>query len=179
MKFTVKDIVEGALLVALALVLQLIEIPIPGGHVSLTFIPLILIALRFNPWKTFLLCGIVYGTIDCFVMDNPDIALAIIFDYIIACGAFAIISFFRASLFARKTNYAKELVILAILLVAHALIRFGCMTIDGVWLYGTDWMGSLVYNAPNGFFDGITNLIGGLLIYLPLRSLNVKKYRGY
>ena len=38
---------------------------------------------------------------------------------------------------------------------------------------------SMVYNAPNVFVDGGFALAVTLLIYYPLRSLNVKKFRDY
>ena len=61
---SVSDIAEIAVLVGLAIALSYIKIPVgaTGGSVNFQIVPLVIIALRHKPSKTFVATGIVYGS---------------------------------------------------------------------------------------------------------------------
>ena len=61
--FSVKSMTEIAVLVALALGLNYLKIPLgaTGGSINLQIVPLFIIALRYGPAKTFIASGLVYG----------------------------------------------------------------------------------------------------------------------
>ena len=83
-------ITEGAVLVALALALSYLKIPIGlafggfGGSIDLVMIPLIVFAIhRGCGWG--LIAGLVFGTIKYFIGAHADISwVSIIFDYSVA-----------------------------------------------------------------------------------------------
>ena len=90
-------IAEGAVLVALALVLSYLKIPIGlafggfGGSIDLVMIPLVVFAVRRGlGWG--LGAGLVFGTVKYFIGQHSDISwVSIIFDYSVAymCVGFA------------------------------------------------------------------------------------------
>lgn len=177
MKFTVRDMVEAALLVALAVVLGFIKIPLPGalGHVSLSFIPLILIALRNGPIKTFIYTGGVYGIIDC-LLDGWGISTYPL-EYLLAVGFLFIVSLFRKQLFNGKKNVTKEFVIIVLTIVVWSGLRLLLCSLDGfIQGWAPTFGESFIINAPNVLIDSGFTLVVLLLIYLPLRPLNVEKY---
>ena len=177
MKFKVQDLVEAALLVALSIGCGYIKIPIPpDANVSLAFIPLILIALRNGPIQTFLYTGVVYGLIDC-LMDGWGLSTFPL-EYLLAIGLLCIISLFRKELFYYKKDVVKEFAIVIVTVALWTTARWLLMSLDG-FLHGwapTMWA-SMIYNAANAYIDGGFALAVTLLIYYPLRPLNVKKFR--
>ena len=73
--FSVRDIAEIAILVALALGLDKLKISVgaTGGSVNFAMFPLFVIALRHGPFKGFIAGGIVYGLISCLLDELHSI----------------------------------------------------------------------------------------------------------
>ncbi|MDY4788057.1 MAG: energy-coupled thiamine transporter ThiT [Bacilli bacterium] len=174
LKFTIKEITEAALLIALAVVLGYFEIPLPLGGVTLALVPVFLIALRNTPLKTFIFVGIVYGLIDCLLDGYGFMTFPL--EYLVALGSSFIVSLFRTKLFNHEKNVGIEITYVVISVLIVTIIRFICSTIDGVLIYEATFVESMTLNAPNIFLDGGFTLVVLLLIYFPLRQLNVNRY---
>lgn len=98
-KQRIVPIVETGLLIALAVVLELIFKAIPilempqGGHFTLALVPLCVIGYR-RGWKYALAGGIIYGLINMLI-DGFWGWGSLFFDYIFAFGAFFITGLFK------------------------------------------------------------------------------------
>ena len=64
-RFTTREICELAMLVGLAVVLNFFpKIPLAwAGSINFQIVPLVIIALRFSPFKTFMASGMIFGLI--------------------------------------------------------------------------------------------------------------------
>ena len=70
--FSVKDIVEISMLVAISILLdKFVKIPfgLTGGSINIAMVPLFVISLRHGWFKTLISCGVVFGFITCLLDD--------------------------------------------------------------------------------------------------------------
>ncbi len=127
-KFLVRDIVEIAMLVALAVVLDLdglkFSVWASGGSIGLTMVPLFVLALRHGLVKGFFGIGVVYATITC-MLDGHNWAYFVL-DYLVAYGSIALAGLFKPLIFKEnmetKKDYAKSIMFFVIAIV------MGCFT---------------------------------------------------
>ena len=146
-------ITEGAVLVALALVLSYLKIPIGlafggfGGSIDLVMIPLIVFAVRRGlGWG--LGAGLVFGTIKYFIGQHSDISwISIIFDYSVA---YMFVGFAGVM---RKSWTAGHNAALPVGALIGCVCRFIVHYISGVTVYA-QWM-------PEEFM-GVTHLTPAL-----------------
>lgn len=175
LKYTVREIVESAMLVALAIVLDLdglkIRIGANGGSISFTMIPLIVLALRMGPAKGFVGIGIVYGLITC-LKDGWGIE-TYPFDYLLGYGSLAIIGFFKEIILDKKKPL-KGILFLVLGIIFGVSLRFIFACIDSVILFEVDWVGAMVYNALYIPLSGVVSLAAMLLLYKPLLLIEEK-----
>ena len=151
----IRALVECALMVALAVVLDLIPMPKwpNGGSLSIAAVPIIYISYRRGlGWG--LASGLVYSVIklitDWYAPPAGTLlatGLCVLLDYLLAFTAFGL-----ADLFAK--NRANKLVGYGVGAAAVNLIRFLCSFLSGWILWGSyapegqpAWLYSLVYNA--------------------------------
>lgn len=150
-RFSVYDIVETGMLVALAVGLDLPELKIQigenGGSISFTMVPLFILALRQGPVKGMIGCGIVYGFITC-ILDGWGLVY-FPFDYLLGYGAVAIIGLFKSLIFnGDNTRFTfTGTLFLIIGVICSALGRLCAATISGMIFYELDFIGSLSYNC--------------------------------
>ncbi len=94
---SVREMVEMAMLVAVAILLDLdflkITINADGGSISLTLLPLLVLAFRHGPLKGFLAAGVVYGFITC-LLDGHGFGTFPL-DYLLGYGSVGVAGFFR------------------------------------------------------------------------------------
>lgn len=177
--FTVKDIVEIATLVGLAMILDLsifkIRIGANGGSISLAMIPLFIIALRKGPIKGFIACGIVYGLINALI-DNYGLVYYPL-DYLLAFGSIALAGLFSKIIFPKdKENpTVKGCLFLSLAVILCCVLRTLFHTISGVVLWETPFVDSLIYQLLYMGPDTAIVLLALLLLYKPLIIIN-KKY---
>ena len=175
LKYSVREIVESAMLVALAIVLDLdglkIRTGVNGGSISFTMIPLIILAIRIGPLKGFLGIGVVYGLITC-LKDGWGIEYYP-FDYLLGYGSLAIIGFFRKTILDKNKPW-KGIVFLVLGVILGVSFRFVFACVDGVILAELDWVGSMAYNALYIPLSGVVSLAAMLLLYKPLQLINDK-----
>lgn len=149
-------LVEGALMVALAVVLDLIPLPHwpQGGSISLTMIPIAYYSLR-RGWRWGALAGLVNAAVQLVSGWDPPPAntLAafvgcILLDYIVAYAVIGLAELF-AKPFARHRLVGYSLGTLAV-----CLVRFVCTFLSGVLIWDAYapegislWWYSLTYNG--------------------------------
>ena len=178
-EYSVKDIVESAMLVAIAVGLDLpglkFRIGANGGSISFTMLPLFIIALRLGTLKGFIGCAIVYGSITCLLDADGGGLNAYIFDYFFGYGAIALIGFFRQFILRKDAKYTvMGFVFLIVGVVISIAGRLTASTISGMVFWDTPFIDSLIYNAlyilPSGGF-----CLGALLLlYKPLMMINTR-----
>lgn len=151
-KFSVRDIAEMGILCALAIILDQfckIEIaPIEGGSINFAMLPLFIIALRQGWFKGFISGAIIFGLITCAIDGNNGAFAAYPLDYFIGFGTVAIIGVFRRLITHDDYNVTWHSYVYATVAILLAyVVRFIAATIDGVILYGSTFVGSMIYNS--------------------------------
>lgn len=149
-EFAVRDIAESAMLIALAIGLDLpglkIRIGVSGGSISFTMLPLLILALRLGSFKGFIGIGLVYGAITC-ALDGWGMQY-FLFDYLLAYGSLCVFGLFSKPIFSKGPKYPWFNVIFVLIGVAIACsLRLLFATLSGVIFYETGFVESLAYNA--------------------------------
>ena len=170
----VKDMSEIAVLSALAIVLQFINIKIgaTGGSINLGLIPLFLIALRKGPTKAFIASAFIYGLITC-ITDGYGFN-TYPFDYLIGFGGCAVLGFFRSLCFVDNEKGFSPLgfLYIAIGVVLASLIRFIGSSVSSIVNYGYTISAAATYNYIYVFVTGGVSLIAMEALYIPLAKIN-------
>ena len=168
-KFSIFDIVEIAVMCALAVVLDtFVKIPIgaTGGSINVALLPLFIVAFRHGWFKGFIASGIVFALITC-LLDGYGFQF-FFFEYFLAFGSVAISGLFGPTIFKnfnKKSALGKVLSIAFIVLgvAITFVIRTICGTIDSMIFYEYAFGPAFVYNVS---YIGPSCLI--LAIVLPL-----------
>jgi len=157
-----------AFYIALFMVLDVLTNAIPffqmpnGGSWGLSTIPLLLASYQFGWKKGTFLCLI--AVLLMFVtgpMYTPDFA-GFLLDYLIAFGVYGL-----ASLFPNIGWFYSGV------LITNAL-RFVSSTISGVWVWGVDWWGSIVYQASYMIPTTVLGLVFVPLLFRALKPMMKK-----
>ncbi len=169
-------LVEGALMIALTLVLSYVKFfDLPyGGSISLEMIPLVLMSFR-NGTKWGVFTAFVYSVLGLIlgfssVMYCPTLFTqfaCIMLDYILAFTVLGFASFF-AGLFGKRKGLG---VVMGATIVC--LLRFLCSYISGAWLWGAYmpdtfnnvWWYSFVYNGSYMIPNTIIVAVAAGLLY--------------
>lgn len=178
-QFTINDIVEIAMLVSLALVLDLaifkIKVVAQGGSISLAMVPLVLIALRKGFVKSFIACGIVYGFLNCLIDGYGFITYPL--DYLLGFGSLAIVGLFRTLIMNKDAKVTiKGTVFLVVSILLACTGRTIASTISGIVLYDTPFVESLIYQLTYMGPSMIILIVVVLILYRPIMLLN-RKYQ--
>lgn len=170
--FKVRDIVEIAMLVALAIVLDQfckIKIGATGGSLNFSMLPIMIIGLRHGWFKCFFAGGIVYGLITC-MLDGYGF-LPYPLEYFIGFGSVCVVGLLGRYI---QKNYAeKKLSCYFVLLgsvICWAVIRFIVASIDSVILYDLTWLEAFVYNSSYIPLSALMDFVG-LSLLLPVIQL--------
>lgn len=164
--------VESAIMIALAVILSFVKIwSMPqGGTVSLTMLPLFVLAFRRGATAG-IVGGIIYGAISIIfdgVIYHP---MSILLDYTLAYGVLGISGFF-------KKNY------LGIVLgtTAGVSFRYICSLLSGAILFAdyapegqNPWIYSLIYNATYMLPELIICIIALVALYAGRKQLFTAK----
>ncbi len=181
-QFTINDIVEIAMLVALSIILDLpvfkIRIAANGGSISFAMLPIFIIALRKGFIRGFISGGVIYGLLDCIIDGYGFVTYPL--DYLLGFGLLAVIGLFRKWIFnkEKKVTFSGVLFIIVGILLGCTCRTFAS-TLSGMFIYGMDFIGSLVYQLIYiGPSAGIV-LVGMLVLYKPLLNINARFPSGY
>lgn len=169
--FSIQDIVEIAMFVALALILDLsflkIRVGQNGGSISLVMVPLIVICLRKGFVKGFIACGLVYGLLNC-IMDGYGF-FSFPFDYLLAFGLLSVVGLFRKLILTKNHKITfKGCLFLVIGLLLAFTCRLAMATLSGMIFYETPFWGSLTYNLAYIWPSALGCSIVIFLLYKPL-----------
>ena len=172
-QMTVRDIAEDGMLIAMAMILDFIKIPIvaTGGSINLQMLPLFLIALRHGPLQGFIASGIVYGFASCLADVSPITTYP--FDYLIGFGGTAAIGIFSKIILKDKKDYniTGELFIF-LGGILGTMIRWFGSTISSVVNYGTTFVEGLAYNIVYVLPSGLVAVALLMVLYGPIIKLN-------
>jgi len=154
--------VESAIMIALAVILSFVKVwSMPqGGTVSLTMIPLFILAFRRGATAG-IISGIIYGAISIIfdgVIYHP---MSILLDYTLAYGVLGVSGFFKKNC-------------LGIILgtTTGVLLRYLCSLLSGAILFAdyapkgqNPWIYSLIYNATYMVPELIICVIALIILY--------------
>ena len=170
----VKDMSEIAVLSALAIVLQFINIKIgaTGGSINLGLIPLFVIALRKGPTKAFIASAFIYGLITC-ITDGYGFN-TYPFDYLIGFGGCAVLGFFKRLCFVdNEKGYSKMgFLYIALGVIGASVIRFIGSSVSSMVNYGYTLLAAATYNYIYVFVTGAVSLVAIEVLFIPLAKIN-------
>ena len=185
-------VVFASYMVALAIVFDLVMKAIPifkmpmGGSVTISLLPLALAAVVCGLWYS-LASAIVYGVINCFVLDAYGFNLvSFILDYFVAYLGVAILAI---PFFSENIRKGKRIYFILGFMLAY-LVRYLASSFSGIfnakaWGYDSEFLegifgpgkGStgylyiysfIIYNLPYMLVSCVVQIVIGLLIYKPI-----------
>jgi thiamine transporter len=112
-----------------------------GGSINLAMVGLVLIALSFSWWQSWLAIAVIFGGLTAFLDGYINFY---VFDYFLALSGFVVISWFR-----KKILLTQELTgffTLTWTFIIAFLWRFMMHVISGVLYFDVDLAGSFLYN---------------------------------
>ncbi len=144
LRLSVRQIALMGMLVAISIVLDAVfkfYQQANGGSINLAMVGLVLIAMSFGWWQTWLATTIVFGLLTAFL--DGYIAYYV-FDYFLALSGFVVIALMRKTIIA--SNELKGLLTLTWTFAVAFSWRLLMHVISGVLYFEVDWAGSLAYN---------------------------------
>lgn len=175
--FSVKDIVEMGMLIAVAVILDLpvfkIRIGSNGGAISLAMFPLFVLCLRQGPFKGIISCGLIFGVITC-AIDGWGFATFLL-DYLAGFGVIGLFGFVRPFIdFTTKKYTIKNVVFLVLGILISVAGRLLASTLSGIIFYEYNFLASLAYNAAYVLPSGGIAMCLFILLYRPLMTIEQK-----
>lgn len=146
---TVRGIAEMAILVALAFVFDLPFLKVrfgEGASLSLTMLPLFIIALRFPIIDAFLGIGVVYGFITMLTDGYGFVTYPL--DYLLGYGSIAIAALFQGLIFKKRPAFWLNYLFLILAVISGVGLRIMFSTLGGMIVYKATLGGSFIFNAP-------------------------------
>ena len=179
-KYSVRDICESAILVALAIILKKfvkINVGETGGSINLGMLPLFIIALRQGWFKGFIASGIVFGLIACTIDGYGFHTYPM--EYLIGFGAAGILGVFNPLITDDDYNITWHSYMYSTVgMLAACVIRFFGTMVDSMLFWDYTFVGAIVYAAGFVFpsFIAVCALFLGLLINIlkAFRAHNTK-----
>ena len=177
---SVKEMVEMALLVALAVVLDLdgfkISLSADGGSIGFTMVPLFILGYRHGFFKSLIGVGVIYGLTTA-LLDGHGLVYYP-FDYFIAYGvSISVGSLFSKAIF-YKGEYGSDKVLNILSLVLSVLItgivRVLGSSLSSMVFYEYTFEASVAYNISYVGPSIIICLLVLIVLYPTLRLLNKK-----
>ena len=173
MKITIREMTEVAMLVALALILDMpflkFKIGANGGSISFTMVPLFVIAWRYGPIKSFFYIALVYCWLSILLDGEPLSSYP--FDYCFAYGSIALAGLFKKQVLIEKFKWTGVLFLILSIFIA-CVFRILSHSISSVIFYEVTFLEGLVYNVLYvGPCLGIVTA-ALLALYKPLIDIN-------
>ncbi|MCQ2792192.1 MAG: energy-coupled thiamine transporter ThiT [Bacilli bacterium] len=168
--YTIRDITEIGIFTGLAIILNLhvfsIHIMPNAGSISFSIIPLFIIALRKEWWKTLIATSLIYGLSAC-LMDGYGFQTYPL-DYLLAYGSIVVVSLLRK----RILNDKFGIIYLIVGVIISTLLRILFSTLSGMWIYEYTFLASFAYNATYISITGAIALGVLLLLFKPFKIIN-------
>lgn len=164
------DICHIALLVAFAVILDMpflkFKIGSNGGSISFSMLPLLIIALKKGPFKSFIGIGIIYSTITCLTDGSPLYAFP--FDYLLGYGSLCLVGFVPII----HQNISKKYYLLIIFFTIFSIVlRLLFSTVSGILFYHLKFIPSLAYNAVYILPSGGISIVLLLILLKPINRI--------
>jgi thiamine transporter len=144
LRLSIRQMALMGMLVAISIVLDAVfkfYQQANGGSINLAMVGLVLIALSFGWWQTWLATTIVFGLLTAFL--DGYIAYYL-FDYFLALTGFVVIALMRKTIIA--SHEIKGLITLTWTFAVAFSWRLLMHVISGVLYFEVDWAGSFAYN---------------------------------
>lgn len=171
--YSVRDLTEIGILVAAAIGLHYVKIPVgaDGGSINLAPIPLFIIALRHGAIKGFFASGIIYGLIACVLSGWGLITYPL--DYLVGWGSFAVLGLFRKLIFTdtEKVWSPMGFVYIFIGVLLSTVVRYIGSGASSMINYGYSFKAAIVYNVIYVPVTGAVALVAMEALYIPLAKL--------
>ena len=180
-KITTLQLVESALMIAIATVCSMVKVDLPfgGGVTILSMLPIVMISHRYG-WKWGVLVAFAYSVGQMLLgLDNVAYANSfwmgagiVMLDYILAYMVIGLSGIF-----------GKERWSVAVGIAVTFTLRFLCHFVTGAWIWGvwmpeefmgmkmvSPWIYSALYNGWYMLFELVATEIVAMLIYHTLKS---------
>lgn len=174
--YSIYQIAEAGMLVAMAIVLDIIPLKIKfddaGGSIKLAMLPLYLLALRQGPLKGFIGGGVVFGLITC-LTDGYGL-LFYPTDYLISFGSVLFLGLFRNQILSKdQTSYnIKGILFLSLGIVISIIVRQFACTVSGVYFLDLSFELSFYKNLLYVPISGLLCLVALIALYNPIIRIN-------
>lgn len=172
-KIDLKEISEGALMLALSLVLDKLNIKIgsSGGSINLSALPIMIYGLRFGFLKGFILSSIMYGLISNLI-DGYGI-LTYPFDYFIGFSFYGSSGLIYLILKNKKINESmKVLLSFIISSILMFVVRMIGSSLSSIILYQYSLSEALIYNVVYIGISSLSCLIASIILVPVIVSIN-------
>ena len=175
---TIREIAEIAMLVSLAVLLDRdgfkIRLGSQSGSLSLTMVPLLVLALRHGLIKSFIGIGVIYGLLTNLLDGYGFVTFPL--DYLLAYGSLALLSLFRPLIYKANQKELMTYAWLTIGIISVVAVRYVFHVISGMVIYSVPLLGSMSYNAIFVVLPPLAITIPVMiLLFKPLQSIN-KRY---
>lgn len=197
-KYTIREMSETAILIALAVVLdKFARIPIQanGGSINFSAIPLFIIAVRYGGFKGFIASSFIFGFITC-LMDGYG-SQTYPFDYFVALSGYSIVGIFYNAVnnyyakkklelrlanngevvanenpFAVKENVSKVVAIILGGFFAMVVRYFGHMISGAILYQPITFVDNFIYQSTYVPVSVWISVAGMLILYKPIELIN-------
>lgn len=197
-KYTIREMSETAILIALAVVLdKFARIPIQanGGSINFSAIPLFIIAVRYGGFKGFIASSFIFGFITCLI-DGYGLQ-TYPFDYFVALSGYSIVGIFYNAVnnyyakkklelrlanngkdvtsdnsFAVKENLFKVLSIILAGVLVMVVRYFGHMTSGAILYQPITFVDNFIYQSTYVPVSVWISVAGMLILYKPIELIN-------
>lgn len=184
-KYSVQEITETAVLIALAVVLDrfgTIRYGVNGGS-SLNFsaVPLIIIGIRYGYFKGFIASSVIFGVMSC-LLDGYGFQ-TYPFDYFIGFAGYAIVGVFynlgtKISKKTSKNQLFFQILFVLISYIPMTLVRYIGGMSSGYLLYETEFVENFLYQSTYIPVSAAIS-IGSVIILLPVIGMLNRMYPPY
>lgn len=143
LRLSVRQIAFMGVLVAMSIVLDMIKVyQLPnGGSINLAMVGLMLIALSFPWWQTWLASALVFGLLTALLDGYVAYYL---FDYFFALSGFLFVSCFRRQILVKQD--IPGFLFLTLGFMIAFIWRLSMHVVSGMLYFDVDFFGSLTYN---------------------------------
>ena len=168
---SVREMVEIALLLAIAVVLDLAGIKI--YHASFTMVPLFILAYRHGFIRSFIVIGVIYSLVNVMFDSWGTNPIFLVFDYFMGFGCIALAGLFNKRIFNVNNSLFLRMSLLVGSIVLCSVIRILCSSISGMIVYTLSFSESFVANLTIYVgWDCLLALVGLIVLYPSLLFLN-------
>ncbi len=169
-KLTTREMVEIAILIAIAIVLDIAGIKIV--HASFTMVPLFIIAYRHGFVKSIIAICFIYSFVTVLTDGWSVNFISLLLDYVLGYGSICLAALFSKKIFNESSKHYQNILWMELSILIASVLRVGFSTVSGVVVWETPWLASFLDNLLIYVgWDCLLALIVMPLLYYPLGRL--------